>query len=69
MAKAEDLGNYFCVPCDNRDLNYEKYLAEGQHKLSTTEDYHSHNTYRLDVTEMKALLQKVKFIKEDLNIE
>ena len=69
MSRAQDLGNYYCVPCDNRDLNYDKYLAEGLHKITQMEDYTSHNTQRLNVEEMKALLMQVKFIKQDLDIE
>lgn len=68
MSRAEDMGDYFRVPCDNRDLNYDKYLALGQEKITAIEDYHSHNTYRLNQEEMKLLLQKVKFIREDLKL-
>lgn len=67
MAKAIDKGNYFCIPCDTRDLNYDKYFVEGNEKLSKIEDYHSHNTHRLDVEEMKQLLLKLSFVREDLN--
>lgn len=56
MAKAEDLGQYFRIPADNRDLNYEKYFSEGDVKIPEFEEYHSHNTERLDVEGMKALL-------------
>ena len=49
MRKAEDMGSYFRVPADNRDLNYNDYFTEGQETLSHEEDYHSHNTQRLDV--------------------
>lgn len=69
MSRSEDIGDYYRVPCDNRDLNYDKYLALGQEKLSKIEDYTSHNTRRLDVEEMKSLLMKVTFIKDDLNIK
>jgi UDP-N-acetylglucosamine 4,6-dehydratase/5-epimerase len=59
MAKAEDLGQYFRISADNRDLNYEKYFSEGDIKIPGFEEYHSHNTERLDVEGMKALLLKL----------
>jgi UDP-glucose 4-epimerase len=59
MAKAVDMGNYFQIPADNRDLNYDKYFVEGQEEIATIDDYHSHNTTRLDVEGMKALLGKL----------
>lgn len=59
MAKSEDMGNYFRIPADNRDLNYDKYFVEGQEEISQIDDYHSHNTKRLDVEGMKELLLKV----------
>ena len=59
MAKAMDMGNYFRIPADNRDLNYDKYFVEGQHEVSVIDDYHSHNTARLDVEGMKELLKKL----------
>jgi UDP-glucose 4-epimerase len=60
MAKAIDMGNYYRIPCDTRDLNYDKYFIEGDEKVSKIEDYHSHNTARLDVEEMKELLLKLR---------
>ena len=66
MAKAEDMGNYYRIPCDARDHNYDKYFVEGQEKVSKFEDYHSHNTHRLDVDGMKQLLLKLDMIKEDV---
>lgn len=63
MAKAEDMGNYYRIPCDDRDLNYDKYFVEGQEKISKFEDYHSHNTYRLSLNEMKQLLLKLNMIR------
>jgi len=59
MAKSEDMGDYFRIPADNRDLNYDKYFVEGEEEISTIDDYHSHNTQRLDVEGMKELLKKV----------
>jgi UDP-N-acetylglucosamine 4,6-dehydratase len=63
MAGAQDLGNYFRVPPDLRDLNYGKYVEVGESKISKAEDYNSHNTERLDVTQMKELLLKLDYIK------
>jgi UDP-glucose 4-epimerase len=66
MAKAIDMGNYFRIPADNRDLNYDKYFIDGEEKISQIEDYHSHNTMRLDVEGMKKLLLKLDIINETL---
>jgi UDP-glucose 4-epimerase len=62
MACAEDMGDYFRIPPDLRDLNYAKYVEQGQEKISRTEDYNSHNTERLDVAGMKNLLMKLTFM-------
>lgn len=62
MFVAQDQGNYFRIPSDNRDLNYSKYDDEGEKNLSLVEDYNSHNTQRLDVDSMVKLLHKLKFI-------
>lgn len=59
MAKAEDLGDYFRIPADNRDLNYDRYISKGSEKLNEVEEYHSHNTKRLDVEGMKVILKKL----------
>lgn len=67
MVKAEDMGNYYRIPCDTRDLNYDKYFVQGQEQVSFIEDYHSHNTRRLDLEGMKRLLLKLDFIQDDLN--
>ncbi len=64
MAKSEDMGDYFRIPADNRDLNYDKYFVEGQEEIAQIDDYHSHNTVRLDVDGMKALLLKLDIIKK-----
>ena len=69
MAKAIDCGNYFRIPCDTRDLNYDKFFTEGNDEISRIEDYHSHNTRRLDVEGMKELLLKLRFIREDLGLQ
>lgn len=66
MAKSEDMGEYFRIPCDDRDLNYDKFFIEGEEEISKIEDYHSHNTKRLDIDGMKKLLLKLDFIREDL---
>ena len=69
MVKSIDMGNYYLIPCDDRDLNYDKYFVEGNEDVSRIEDYHSHNTGRLDVEQMKQLLLKLRFIREDLGLE
>ena len=69
MSKAEDMGDYYRIPCDTRDLNYDKFFVEGSEEVSKIEDYHSHNTRRLDVEGMKELLLKLDFIREDLGLE
>ena len=60
MTKSVDLGNFFCIKADNRDLNYEKYFSKGNKKLDLGESYTSHNTERLDVEGMKKLLKKLE---------
>jgi UDP-N-acetylglucosamine 4,6-dehydratase len=67
MAKAEDMGDYYRVPADNRDLNYAQYFSEGEEKLSQLDDYTSHNTDRLSVEKIKKLLLKLDYIKEELH--
>jgi len=64
MARAEDMGNYFRIPCDTRDLNYDKFFKKGQEEITRAEDYNSHNTSRLDVEGMKKLLLKLPEIQE-----
>ncbi len=59
MARAIDMDQYFRIPCDTRDLNYDKYFSKGQQKVSEIEDYHSHNTRRLNVDEMMELLKQL----------
>ena len=68
MLRAEDMGDYYRIPCDTRDLNYDKFFIEGNEEMSRLEDYHSHNTRRLDVEGMKELLMKLRFIREDLGL-
>ena len=64
--KAEDMGDYYRIPADNRDLNYANYFSEGEMDMNKVEDYHSHNTERLNIEGMKKLLLKLEFIREDL---
>jgi UDP-glucose 4-epimerase len=65
--KAIDLGNYYRIPSDNRDLNYSNYISEGEDSTNDIEDYNSHNTERLDIAGMKKLLLKLDFIKKDIS--
>lgn len=66
MAKAQDLGNYFRIPADNRDLNYEQYFSQGEELINQNDEYHSHNTQRLDIESMKQLLLKLPIIRKDI---
>jgi UDP-glucose 4-epimerase len=66
MAKAVELDNYYRIPCDERDLNYNKYFIEGEENISSFQDYHSHNTHQLSIEEMTALLLKLQIIQHDL---
>jgi len=67
MAHARDMGGYYRIPADNRDLNYAKYFSEGEEEISHLEDYTSHNTARLNVEQVKELLLKLDYIKEQLD--
>lgn len=67
MARAEDLGGYYRVPADSRDLNYAKYFVEGEIDVSVLDDYTSHNTERLDVEGVKETLMKLDIIREAIN--
>jgi UDP-glucose 4-epimerase len=67
MAHAQDMGSYFRIPADNRDLNYAKFFSEGEEKISDFEDYTSHNTHRLNVDEVRQLLLKLDYIKDELH--
>lgn len=69
IVKAKDLGEYYCIYSDDRDLNYERYFREGELDVSTVEEYHSHNTHRLDIEGMKDLLLKLDFIRTDLGLQ
>ncbi len=67
MAKAEDMGRYYRIPADNRDLNYNKFYVEGEQKMSEFNDYTSHNTERLDTAGVKDMLLKLDFIHRELD--
>jgi len=66
MAKAEDLGNYYRIPADTRDLNYNRFFIEGETQIAQVEDYTSHNTHRMSLEETKALLLQLDSITEDV---
>ncbi len=68
MARAVDLTDYYRIPADNRDLNYAKYFSEGEAEIDQLEDYTSHNTRRLDVEGVKALLGKLDYMKEAFRV-
>jgi UDP-N-acetylglucosamine 4,6-dehydratase/5-epimerase len=67
MARVEDMVDYYCIPADNRDLNYDKYFSDGEERISVLDDYTSHNTVRLNVEQVKALLLKLDYIQEELH--
>ncbi len=67
MAHADDMGGYYRIPADNRDLNYNKFFSDGEMKISRFEDYTSHNAVRLNVEQVKALLLKLEYIQERLH--
>ena len=66
MANAEDLGGYYRIPADNRNLNYNKYFVEGQENVSEAQDYHSHNTQRLNVEQVKEKLLTLQLVHDEL---
>ena len=68
-AKAEDMGNFYRVPADNRDLNYDKYFIEGNTKRATIEEFNSNNTRRLDLEETKAKIAALDYIKKEMSGE
>ena len=67
MARAEDLGGYYRIPADSRDLNYDKYFVEGQPDVATIEDYTSHNTVRLSVDDVKKILLRLDIIRDAIS--
>jgi len=66
MMKAEDMGDFYRIPADNRDLNYAMYFSEGESDIASIEDYHSHNTNRLDVEGVKRLISQLAYVKQEL---
>ena len=68
MSRAEDMGNYYRIPADNRDLNYNQYFSQGEEKISNQDDYTSHNTNQLTIDEVKKTLEKLEYIKEQLDV-
>ena len=68
LAKAEDMGDYFRILPDDRDLNYGKYFTEGEEKISEIDDYNSHNTRRLSVAEIKEKLLNLEYIQQELSV-
>lgn len=66
MIKAEDMGDFYRIPADNRDLNYNMYFSEGDAKISKIEDYNSHNTKRLDTLEIEKILRKLSYVRKEL---
>ena len=66
MAKAEDLGDYYRIPADTRDLNYNRFFVEGQEQIAQTDDYTSHNTYRMNIEETKSLLLQLDSIRDEI---
>jgi UDP-N-acetylglucosamine 4,6-dehydratase len=69
MVKAQDLGNYYRIPADTRDLNYNGFFLEGQSQISQMEEYNSHNTNRLTIEETKQLLLRLDSIREDIGMK
>lgn len=69
MTCAEDLGDYFRIPPDLRDLNYAKYIEQGDKSISSQEDYNSHNTHRLTLKQMQKMLLKLEFMRKIINGE
>jgi len=66
MEKAEDCGGYYRIPADSRDLNYEAFYSEGSPEMAQKDDYHSHNTRRLNVDEMAEMLLGLKYVQDEL---
>ncbi len=66
MVKAEDMGDFYRIPADNRDLNYSMYFSEGEKSMAEVEDYHSHNTERLDLDQVKKLISTLAIVRKEL---
>jgi UDP-glucose 4-epimerase len=69
MARAEDMGGFYRIPADARDLNYAKFFTDGEERISEAQDYTSHNTQRMDVDEVVRLLLGLDFIQAELRGE
>ncbi len=67
MARVDDMGDYYRIPADNRDLNYAKYFSDGEERISNLDDYTSHNTRQLSTAEIKKILLKLDYIQEKIN--
>ncbi|MGE5621379.1 MAG: polysaccharide biosynthesis protein, partial [archaeon] len=67
--KADDMGDYYRIVPDDRDLNYSKYFSEGSEEMNLVEDYNSHNTKRLNVDEVKELLLTIPYVRSELGME
>jgi UDP-glucose 4-epimerase len=68
MARAVDMGDYYRIPCDTRDLNYDKFFTNGNPDMAKIEDYTSHNTRRLDLRGMEDLLMQLRFVRQDMGL-
>jgi UDP-glucose 4-epimerase len=66
MMKAEDMGDFYRIPADNRDLNYAMYFSKGEQDLNEISDYHSHNTNQLNIDDVKQLLGNLSYVKREL---
>ena len=66
MLKAEDMGDFYRIPADNRDLNYAMYFSEGEKEITDLDDYHSHNTERLNVEDVKKLISNLALVKKEI---
>lgn len=67
MVKAHDLGNYYRIPADDRDLNYDKYFEKGENVITEASEYHSHNTVQLDIDSLASMIKDLREIQEDLS--
>lgn len=69
MVRAEDMGRWYRIPSDSRDLNYDKYFSDGERKISDSDDYTSHNTERLDENQTIAVLKKLDYVQNMLQVK
>ena len=68
LSRALEIGNYFRIKSDDRDLNYDNFFKKGKKKISLSQDYTSHNTKQLNVEEVKEILLKLNFVEKELNV-